>query len=360
MPGARQLALSVLDQSPVPAGSTPAEALRATLELAELADDLGYRRYWLAEHHAMRGLAGSAPEITIGHVAARTSRIRVGSGGIMLPHYSPLKVAEVFRTLEALHPGRIDLGVGRAPGSDPLTATALSPRKARFSIDGFPEQVRELLSWLQDEGDRAARVRATPEGTGSPELWLLGSSGEGARIAAEAGLPHCFAHFISPYGGPEATAAYHAAFRPSPLLATPRAIAAVGVVCAETDEEAERLAASVALWRLRLVRGDPGPIPTVEEALARDYTPMERAALAEQAERLVVGSPERVRARLLALADAYATDELVIVTITHDPRARQRSYELLAEAFALSRNPPTGGEPPEHGDAAAAPAALPR
>jgi luciferase family oxidoreductase group 1 len=329
------LALSVLDQSPVPAGSTPAEALRATLELAELCDRLGYRRYWLAEHHNTSGLAGSAPEVLIGQVAARTRRLRVGSGGVMLSHYAPLKVAESFRLLEALFPGRIDLGIGRAPGSDPLTAAALAPAGRGFSAAEFPQQVADLVAFLN--GARGP-IRAQPAGETAPDVWLLGSSASSALLAAQLGLPCSFAHFINPVGGPEVLAAYRARFEPSPFAAEPRASVAAGAVCAETDDEAHRLAWSIRLWRLRLERGDPGPVPSVEEALAHEYTEVERLRVAQNEARLVLGSPPRVRAALEELAAAYGVDEVVVVTICHDQEARRRSYELLAEAFELARD----------------------
>jgi luciferase family oxidoreductase group 1 len=326
------LTLSVLDQSPVPEGSTPADALRETLRLAELCDSLGYRRYWLAEHHNTGGLAGSAPEVLIGQVAARTSRLRVGSGGVMLSHYAPLKVAESFRVLEALFPGRIDLAVGRAPGSDQLTAAALAPGGRGFSASEFPAQVADLVSYVN--GGRGP-IRAQPLGETAPAVWLLGSSATSALLAAQFGLPCSFAHFINPVGGPEVLAAYRERFRPSPFLAEPQASIGVGVICAETDDEAQRLASSLRLWRLRLERGDPGPVPTPEEALAHEYTEVERVRLAQNESRLVVGSPARVRAELDALAAAYGVDEVVVVTICHDQAARRRSYELLAKAFEL-------------------------
>lgn len=328
------LALSVLDQSPVRTGSTAAAAVQETLELAELCDRLGYRRYWLAEHHATPGLAGSCPEVLIGAVAARTERIRVGSGGVMLQHYSALKVAEQFRMLETLHPGRIDLGIGRAPGSDQRTARAL-----REGEEWFPQQVADLLAYLRDELPTAhpyAGVRATPACPTAPEPWLLGSTDQSASLAAHFGTAFSFAHFIAGEGGPEAVRAYQRAFQPSPWLAAPRASAAVFVVCADTDAEAQRLAKSRELFVVGLYTGRLRPYPSEEEAEAFPYTPRDRAIVESARRRSFAGAPGAVRERLLAIAAEHDVDELVVVTITHDPKARRRSYELLAEAFELA------------------------
>lgn len=330
--------LSVLDQSPVRSGARPAEAIRETLELAVLCDRLGYTRYWLAEHHSTAALAGSAPEILIGQVAARTSGIRVGSGGVMLQHYSPLKVAESFRVLETLFPGRIDLGIGRAPGSDPLTARALAG-PAGGSPEIFPHQVRDLLGWLA--GDMPpehpfARVRAMPTGDSVPEVWLLGSSDQSAALAAHFGTAFSFAHFINADGGAEITRAYAREFKPSALLAAPMASVAVFVVCAETETEAERLAKSRDLFIARLYAGRGGRYPTVAEAEAHPYTPWERQIVEHARGRRVAGTPGQCRERLEALAHDYGVDEIMVVTITETPESRRRSYELLARAFDLT------------------------
>ena len=325
--------LSVLDQTPIPEGTSPAKALANTVELAQLAERLGYRRYWLAEHHATHGLAGSAPEVLIAHVAAQTESIRVGSGGVMLPHYSPLKVAEQFRVLHALHPGRIDLGLGRAPGSDQLTALALQRNRQAPAGDDFGNQLAELVAWLGGgfpDGHPFGQVTATPVDPGGPELWLLTSSGYSALAAARFGMSLCFAHFINPDAARESMALYRDNFEPSAALAEPRASVAVSVICADTDAEAEQLAASVRLWRHRLVRGDPGPVPTVAEALAYPYTDAERRRGDAGRSRLVVGGPARVGEQLEELAAALEVDEIVAVTITHDHLARLHSYELLA------------------------------
>ena len=335
------MALSVLDQSPIPDGCSAADALANTVELARHAEALGYRRYWLAEHHASVALAGSAPEVLIAHVAARTASIRVGSGGVMLPHYSPLKVAEQFRVLAALHPGRIDLGVGRAPGSDGLTALALQRNREQVVADDFPNQLAELVAWLGGsfpDDHPFRRVPATPRPAAAddgPELWLLGSSGYGAVAAGQLGASFCAAHFIDPTTTAKSMQLYREHFTPSAELQTPRAALAVSVICADTDEEAERLSSSIRLWRLRLRRGDPGPVPTVEEALAHLPTPDERRQLDAGRGRLVAGSPQHVGGLLRELAAAHGVEEILAVTITHDHVARMRSYELLATAAGL-------------------------
>lgn len=328
--------LSVLDQSPVRSGGTAAEAIQETLQLAEVCDRLGYHRYWLAEHHSTPGLAGSAPEILIGQVAARTRHLRVGSGGVMLSHYSALKVAESFRMLETLFPGRIDLGIGRAPGSDQRTARALRP--GHPAIDDFPEQVADLLGYLEDRlppGHPYAGVRAMPAAAGAPPVWLLGSSDASAAYAAHFGTAFSFAHFIAGEGGPAAMDLYRRSFRPSSRLTAPLASVAVFALCADSEAEALRLARSRDLFLLRLYTGRVGPYPSVEEAETYPYTAQELALIHHTRQRTVAGAPEQVRDRLRALGAEHGVDELVIVTITHDFKARVRSYELLAEAFAL-------------------------
>ncbi len=332
--------LSVLDQSPVRSGGTAADAIRETLELAQAAERLGYHRYWLAEHHSSRGLAGSSPEVLIGQVAARTTRIRVGAGGVMLGHYSAFKVAENFRMLETLFPGRIDLGIGRAPGSDQRTARALAHGPGALGVEHFPDQVADLIGFLHntiDPGHQFAGVRAMPDGPGGPELWLLGSSDQSAAIAAHFGTAFSFAHFISSEGGAGVTRAYAEQFRPSPYLAAPRASLAVFVVCADTEAEAKRLALSRDLFLLWLSTGRSGAYPSVEEAEAYPYSARERAIVEYNRQRTIAGAPEQVMARLLDFGAEYGVDEFVIVTITHDFKARLRSYELLADVFGLER-----------------------
>jgi luciferase family oxidoreductase group 1 len=331
--------LSILDQSPIKSGSTPAEAVQETLDLAQAAERLGYHRYWVAEHHSSSGLAGASPEVLIGQIAARTSHLRVGSGGVMLSHYSSLKVAECFRMLETLFPGRIDLGIGRAPGSDQLTARALQPGGG-LGLDRFPEQIADLVGYLGDclpANHPFARVRAMPAGPTAPEVWLLGSSDQSALYAAHFGLGFSFAHFINADGGAEVTRAYRERFRPSATFPEPRASVGVFALCADTEAEARRLAQSRDLFIVRLYTGRMGPYPSVEEAEAYPYNPHEQAIVRSVRGRSVVGTPELVRERLSALAAEYAADELVVVGITHDPKARLRSYELLASAFELER-----------------------
>jgi luciferase family oxidoreductase group 1 len=335
------LALSILDQSTVASGRTPAEAIRETLALAKLADAWGYRRYWLAEHHNSASHAGTAPEIMISAIAATTQRIRIGSAGVMLPHYSALKVAEQFRVLEAIAPGRIDLGIGRAPGSDGRTAFALNPDAAAAG-DRFPQQVQDLLGWLGDglpEGHPFRAVSAQPEGPTRPEVWVLGSSDFGAQLAAYFGLPYCFAHFITDgRGAEEAMALYRDTFRPHPgvpgRLSAPQGVVAVFALTAATEAEAWRLYKSRELWRLSRDRGVFPPLPSVEEAEAHQYTPEERARLDRHKARALVGAPEQVVAKLEALAAAHGVEEVAILTPCHDPAARQASYRLLAEARA--------------------------
>ncbi len=329
--------LSVLDQSPIRSGGTGADAIHETLELAQICERLGYHRYWLAEHHSSKGLAGTSPEVLIGQVAARTSRIRVGSGGVMLSHYSALKVAEQFRVLETLFPGRIDLGIGRAPGSDQRTAWALASGGLR-EVEQFPQQIADVVAWLHDRLPQEhpfGGVRAMPAGPTAPEVWLLGSSDASAIYAAEQGLAFSFAQFISSDGGPDVTRVYRERFRPSPELPAPMASAAIWTVCAETDEEARRLERCRELALVRLYTGRYGPFPSVEEAERFPYTARDLAIIEHARGRTVAGTPEVVRERLGALARAYGVDELVVVTITHDFKARVRSYELLAETFGL-------------------------
>jgi luciferase family oxidoreductase group 1 len=334
------LALSILDQSTIVSGRGADEAVRETLALAQLADELGYARYWLAEHHNSASHAGAAPEILISAIAATTKRIRVGSAGVMLPHYSALKVAEQFRMLEAIAPGRIDLGVGRAPGSDGRTAYALNPQAAQQSADDFPQQVQDLLGWL-GEGlavDHPFRtIRAQPEVPTAPQTWMLGSSDYGARLAAALGLPYCFAYFITDgRGAAEALARYRHEFRPWPTRnAKPYAAIGVFALCAETEAEARRLYRSRELWRLSRDRGIFPPLPSVAEAEAYPYTETEQAHLDRIRARAIIGTPEQVRDRLTALATELEVQEIAVLSPLHDAEARRRSVRLLAEAFGL-------------------------
>ena len=329
--------LSILDQSPVISGHTPARAIEETLKLAQAAEALGYHRYWLAEHHALAALADPCPEILLTRVASATARIRVGTGGVLLPYYSALKVAEVFRMLEALFPGRIDLGLGRAPGGDMLTAQALS-NGAYSAADHFPEQVQDLVGFLDDRipADHAfARVKAMPAGPGAPPVWLLGSSDYSGALAAALGLRFAFAHFISAQGGDAVMRAYKARFAASEREAAAHALLCVFVICAETAAEAETLAACVDLRRLHMAQGLNTPIPTLEQAQSQRYSERELAYIRSQRARAVIGDPRQVRERLLALREQFDADELMLLTITGDYASRLRSYELLAREFAL-------------------------
>lgn len=319
----------------------PAQALLNSIELAKLADQLGYHRYWIAEHHGTDALASPAPEILIARIGAETARLRIGSGGVMLPHYSPLKVAEVFRMLHALTPGRIDLGIGRAPGGTPLETFALRRERLDTPLpDDFGDQLVELLAFLNAEfapRHPFSRVKISPQAPGAPDVWLLGSSMWSASAAAQLGLPYAFAHFISPEPTRAAIEHYRASFQPSRYLSEACAMVALGAICAETDADADRLAASARLVGRRLRQGDLRPIPSVEEA-ERELAelPMRPPEEASEWPRYFIGSPKTVHASLTALADALHIDEVMIVTIVHDHAVRLRSYELLAQAFSLS------------------------
>ena len=331
--------LSVLDVSPVSSGSSGAQALRNTLDLARLTDQLGYERYWLAEHHNLPLIASSAPEVMIGHVANVTERIRVGAGGIMLPNHAPLKVAETFRVLEALHPRRIDLGIGRAPGTDPVTATALRRSRDGLEAEDFPQQFGELLAFSGDgfpEGHPFRSVVAIPNDVGLPPIWLLGSSGYSAKAAGEMGRGYAFASHFSPADPAPAMHAYRQSFEPSRSFERPSAVLAVAVVCAETDELAEELASSMELAWVRMRSGNPSPLPSPEEAMAHPYTPAERVLADAYRSMQLVGGPSTVRAGIEELAERTAADEVMVTTNLYDHAERLRSYELLAEAFGIA------------------------
>jgi len=332
------IALSVLDQSPVPDGTTAAEALQQTLALARAAEALGYRRYWVAEHHGTRSLAAAAPEVMVGAVATTTSTIRVGSGGVLLSHYSPLKVAETFRTLSALHPGRIDLGVGRTPGADPVTEAALQYLPGVPGDERYVDKVVDLIGFLHDRldpGHPFEGVRAMPDGVVVPRLWMLGSSSHSGAVAAYLGQPFAFAHFITSAFGPQVVAAYRRGFQPSESVPASEALVAVAVMCADTEAEARRLALSAEVWRLRPEGTERGPLPSPEDAAARTLTDLEEAKVAQSRAGTVVGDPASVHAELASLAAGFGVGELLVVTVCHDPAARLRSYELLAAAFGL-------------------------
>jgi len=324
--------LSVLDQSPVISGLGARRALEETIALARRADELGYHRYWLAEHHAIAALADPCPEILVARLGAETKRIRVGTGGVMLPYYSAFRTAESFRMLEALYPGRIDLGLGRAPGGDGRTAQAVNGGKFPDS-DRFPNQVWELVGHL--EGTLPAdhpfkRVRLQPEVDTVPEVWLLGSSDYSGALAAELGLSFAFAHFINPRGGDEVTRFYRDNFKGKNQ---PGVMVCTFLICAGTDAEAERLAASIDLRRLHMALNIDSPVPTAEEAARHAYSAEERQYVMSQRARAVIGGPAKCRRELEGMAALYGADEMMVLTITGDYASRLRSYELLIEAM---------------------------
>ncbi len=325
--------LSILDLAPVADGTTAIEALAASTDLARHAEAWGYRRYWVAEHHNMPGIASSSPAVLLAHLAAATSTIRVGSGGVMLPNHAPLVVAEQFGTLAALHPGRIDLGLGRAPGTDPVTASALRRGAGGHAADDFPDQLGLLLAFLRDDlpaEHPCASIRAVPHAPVPPEPWLLGSSGYSAQVAAFLGLPFAFAHHFSPANTLPALELYRSRFRASEVLSEPYALVGVAVVCADTDEEAQYLHGSTRLSMLRLRTGRPGPLPTPAEAASFPYTPAEEAIVAAATGSHLVGSPRSVEGALEELLATTGADEAMVTTSVHDRSARLHSYELLA------------------------------
>ncbi len=334
--------LSIIDQSPVPSGFTPADALNNTVDLARFAERLGYERYWIAEHHATSAFASPAPEVLLARVGGETSKIRIGSGGVMLPHYSPMKVAETFRVLHALYPGRIDLGIGRAPGGTPLDTFALSRNRDQTTFDDFPQQLMELLAFLHG-GFRAdhpfSRIELSPAMPGAPEIWLLGSSPWSSAAAAQVGLPYAFAHFIDPTHTRMAIEHYRSNFRPSEAMPQPRVILALGAICADTDEEADHLAMSVRLLGRRFRTGGRGPVPTPEEAIAElgaDRSDPWAAGQKSEWPRSFIGSAGDVSMKIIDMASQLNVDEVMIVTVIHSHDARRRSYELLARELHLT------------------------
>jgi luciferase family oxidoreductase group 1 len=332
--------LSVLDLSPVGTGMTGAQALRNSLDLAQLCDRLGYTRYWCAEHHNMPAIASSAPDIMIGQIAAITRHMRVGSGGVMLPNHAPLMVAERFKVLEALFPGRIDLGLGRAPGTDPATSYMLRRRQGVSEEDDFLDRFNELMLVEQrgfPAGHPLANVRAMPLEAILPPVYLLGSSDYSAQLAAHIGAAFSFAHHFATFDAATAMRLYRDNFKPSQSHSTPYAILGTAAVCAGTDAEADRLAATIDLNIVRRAKGEYLPLASPDEAANYPYTPVDRTRIAQNRARLSVGSPATVKARLEALIDETKADEVMITTMIHDHRARCRSYELIAEAFNLTK-----------------------
>ena len=329
--------LSILDLSPVSEGSTAAQALHNSLDLARLADELGYTRYWVAEHHNLPAIASSAPDIMIGQICAVTKRLRVGSGGVMLPNHAPLMVAERFKVLEALYPGRIDLGLGRAPGTDPATSYMLRRRQGISEEDDFLERFQELMLLETrgfPEGHPFAKVRAMPSDVALPPIYLLGSSDYSAQLAGQIGAAFAFAHHFATFDAVEAMKLYRDNFRPSVAHKEPYAILATHVVCADTDAEAGRLAATVDLNFVRRAKGEYLPLSSPEDAAKYDYAPVDRARIAQNRSRLTVGAPATVKTRLKPLAAATHADELMVTSMLYDHQARRHSYELLKQAFA--------------------------
>jgi luciferase family oxidoreductase group 1 len=334
--------LSVLDLSPVTTATPGSVALRNSLDLARLAERLGYKRYWVAEHHNLANIASSAPEIMIGQIAAVTSAIRVGSGGVMLPNHAPLMVAERFKVLEALFPGRIDLGLGRAPGTDHVTSYALRARQDPREGDDFLERFQELLLLERrgyPEGHPFRNVHAVPADVELPPIWLLGSSGYSAELAAAVGTGFAFAHHFSDYDAESAMLSYRAHFKPSAAMSEPYAILGAAVIAADTDAEAERIGSSAELHFVRRAKGEYAPLASPEEAAAYPYTLIDRERIARQRARLIIGGIDRVKERLLSLIESTRADELMVTSMVYDHGARKHSYELLAQAFAL---PPRG------------------
>jgi luciferase family oxidoreductase group 1 len=334
--------LSIVDQCPVPEGFTPADALRSTIDLAQLADRLGYERYWIAEHHATGSFASSAPEVLIARVAADTAHIRVGSGGVMLPHYSPLKVAEVFRMLHALYPDRIDLGIGRAPGGSPLDTFALRRERTRSPMpDDFPQQMAELMAFLSGsfpDEHPFREIAVSPAMPDAPEVWLLGSSMWSAAAAAQFGVPYAFAHFIDPTHTRKAIEYYREHVNRKGGALAGQTILALGAICAETEAEAHRIYSSVRAWAQRLRQGGGrGPIPTPERALTQIGSTYGRLPNdTGEWPRVFVGDAKHLHDELVRVTGELGIEEIMIVTVVHDHKARRRSYELLAEAFGLT------------------------
>ena len=334
--------VSILDLSPVTTGSSGAAALKNSIDLAKLADRLGFRRYWVAEHHNLPSVASTAPDIMIGQIAAATRCIRVGSGGIMLPNHAPLTVAERFHTLEALFPGRIDLGIGRAPGTDPITSVALRRRQDVRDEDDFLERFQELIlieSHGFPQGHPFQNIRAMPADVALPPIHLLGSSGYSAELAAAIGAGFAFAHHFAAYDAADAMMSYRSRFRPSAALARPHAILGVAAVCADSEAEADRLATTIDLNFLRRSKGEYLPLASPEEAAAYPYSLAERERIRSNRARVFTGTAETLRTRLDPLLAATKADEVMVTTMIYDHAARRRSFELLAQAFGLVRVP---------------------
>jgi luciferase family oxidoreductase group 1 len=331
--------LSILDLSPIVEGGTAGDALRRSLDLARHAERWGFRRFWLAEHHNMPGIASAATAVAIAHVAAGTSTIRVGAGGVMLPNHAPLMVAERFKMLEALYPGRIDLGIGRAPGTDPATSYALRRRQGISEDDDFLERFQEFILFETrgfPQGHPFHTVAAMPTDVTLPPIWLLGSSDYSAQLAAQVGMGFAFAHHFASFDAAAAMGIYRDQFRPSVWRDTPYAILGVAAVAADSEEEAERLASTADLHGVRRAKGEYLALASPEEAAAYDYSPVDRSRIMKNRMRLFVGTPATIRERLAPLIEETQADELIVTSMIYDHGARRRSYELMAEAFGLN------------------------
>lgn len=331
-PGGDSLKLSVLDQSVISKGDSPSSALQKTVKLAQLTEDLGFIRFWTAEHHNTNGIAGSSPEVLMSHIASKTRKIRVGSGGVLLPQYSPYKIAENFKVLETLFPNRIDAGIGRSPGGSPSTRMALTDG-IRKSMNEFPRQIQDLQGYFLNQlpiEHPFYDVKAYPALTSLPEMWILGISHRGARMAAEHGTAFTYGHFITPENGVRAMDYYYTHFKPSTFLQKPKTNVCVFVVCAETQEEAEELALSQDIWLLSVEKGVDTRIPTIEEAKNIPITTDDRTKIQENRRRMIIGTPQRVKAELLRLSDIYQCDEFMIITNIYDFHDKIRSYTLIA------------------------------
>ncbi|MFI5162703.1 MAG: LLM class flavin-dependent oxidoreductase [Sphingobacteriales bacterium] len=333
----KQIRLSVLDQSPVRKGVTAEQAVKETIELAKYTDQLGYTRFWISEHHNTGSLAGSTPEVLLAYLGSQTKNIRIGSGGVMMPNHSTLKVAENFRMLEALFPGRVDLGMGRAPGTDRLTASVLNPSN-QFSEQDFINQLYDLLNYFHDRGEPGTpqgRIRAIPQVQTVPDMWLLSSSGESGLFAAHFGMGLSFAHFINPIGGPQAIAAYRERFKPSEDQAEPTASVAIFVFCSEDEEKIKRHQA-VMDFRFNQFEQGKGIVPIAYDDI-KDvaYTVNEQERIMHNRKRVITGTPEQMKVKLTQLAEEYEVDEIIAVTITENFDDRLESYKLLAQQFEL-------------------------
>lgn len=333
------ISLSVLDQSVSSEGKSEGQSIRDTIELSQLCETLGYKRFWVSEHHNHPTIVGPAPEVIMAAIAQATDRIRIGSAGIMLPHYAPFKVAEQFRVLDAIAPGRIDLGLGRAPGSDGKTGHALNPNGASDS-ENFPANVRDLMAWVSGQplidGHPYSDLKAHPTGNTSPEIWILGTSDYGARVAAHFGVPYCFAHFIQDgHGVEEALDLYREHYCPSDLHPEPKASVCVWALAADTEKEAMRLFSSRAHWKVRRESSELLPIQSPDAIEGYDYTEREKMKIEQLTRKALIGSADQVAAQLVTLAEKCRVDEIAVLTWTHAQSARRRSYKLLSDAFNL-------------------------